>query len=272
MAEKATSLGQYGLLRTQLLAGIRGEFRQMIRTLSGGVELLHRQLIQDDIITLQSGQPRLEQMAQTLRQLDWMSSDLLDLADPGEEGVPHLQLADITRQMTIVASTVRQQLEAIHWQGELAVHLDEPLYASVNYSCLYSTCANLLANLLYYGRQGEVRLQITGQRKLELSVEGAFLPPAVRAVLESGCPHLEAADRSAVGIYGLLFAQLYCLAMNWQLDWQDRADGTWAVLTPPPLEVAVGGTQAYYSGEALEQSLCLQARTRVERAFLGMLF
>lgn len=256
----------YEEYRPQLLNGIRAELGQLICSLTSGLEVMRRQLLQDGVLTRESCQERLENLNFIVQQMNWICGDLIDLAG-WEERQPQNVVADVSRQMEMFAAVAQQQMEDIHWKGSVEYSQEEPLYATVNCGYLYSACANILANLCYYGGQGTVRLKVTGDRAVELSVEGAFLPPAVEEILRSNHPEQEADEKNAVGIYGLLFVRLYCQAMDWQLEIQQREDASWVRLIPPPLQVGVAEVELCRSGAGADRRQSAWARQKLSLAF-----
>lgn len=256
----------YEEYRPQLLSGVRAELGQMVCNLTTGLEVLHRQLLRDGVLTRENSQNRLENMNFIVQQMNWLCGDLIDLAG-WEDCPPQLQVADITHQMEMFAAVTQQQMEDIHWHGAVRYTQEQPLYATVNCGYLYSACANILANLCYYGGRGEVRLKVTADRAVELSVEGAFLPAAVEEILHSSCPEQEADEKNAVGIYGLLFVRLYCQAMGWRLEIQRREDASWIRLVPPPLRIGVAEVELCRSGAGADRRQSAWARQKLTLAF-----
>ena len=252
--------------RPQLLSGVRAELGQLVCNLTTGLEVLRRQLLRDGVLTRENSQERLENLNFIVQQMNWLCGDLIDLAG-WEDRLPQTQVADVSRQMEMFAAVTQQQMEDIHWRGAVRYTQEAPLYAAVNCGYLYSACANILANLCYYGGQGEVRLKVTADRAVELSVEGAYLPTAVEEILHSSCPEQEADEKNAVGIYGLLFVRLYCQAMDWRLEIQRREDASWIRLLPPPLQVGVAEVELCRSGAAADRRQSAWARQKLTRAF-----
>ena len=167
--EKNTSF-PYEEYRPQLLTGVRAELDQLMCSLTTGLEVLRRQLLQDGKLTRESSQDRLENLTFIVQQMNWLCGDLMDLAG-WEERESQNVVADVSRQMEMFASVAQQQMEDIHWKGTVRYNQESTLYASVNCGYLYSACANILANLCYYGGQGDLHLNVTQDRAVELSVE-----------------------------------------------------------------------------------------------------
>lgn len=263
--EKSSSF-PYEEYRPQLLTGVRAELDQLMCSLTSGLEVLRRQLLQDGELTRESSQDRLENLAFIVQQMNWLCGDLMDLAG-WEERESQNVVADVSRQMEMFASVAQQQMEDIHWKGTVRYTQESTLYASVNCGYLYSACANILANLCYYGGQGDLHLNVTRDRAVELSVEGAFLPPVVEEILQSSHPEQEAGQKNAVGICGLLFVRLYCQAMGWRFELEKREDASWVRLLPPPLQVGIGEVEYCFSGAGAERRQSAWARQKLSLAF-----
>ena len=199
--------------RTTLLAGVSHDLRTPLTRISLALELLPD--IQDDEL--------IAGLTDDVAEMDRLLSETLLLAR-GVEKHEALQELELSRVISEVVSTFRQDESQIDWEPDISLRWPIPLQV------LKRILDNLLANAIRYGNGNPVAVRLTEEETvpvIRILDRGPGIPDGMQNAVFRPFFRLEnsrSMDMGGSGL-GLAIVQQLCNAQGWGITLQPRAGG-----------------------------------------------
>ncbi|MEN8108599.1 MAG: ATP-binding protein [Pseudomonadota bacterium] len=199
--------------RTTLLAGVSHDLRTPLTRISLALELLPD--IQDDELVAE--------LTDDVAEMDRLLNETLLLAR-GVEKHDALQELEISRVISEVVSSFRQDASQIDWEPDISLRWPIPVQV------LKRILDNLLANAIRYGNGNPVVVRLTEEDivpVIRILDRGPGIPDGMQNAVFRPFFRLEnsrSMDTGGSGL-GLAIVQQLCIAQGWEITLQPRAGG-----------------------------------------------